>query len=477
MNDNRERVFPSALEMERCMLGAAIMAPEQIDECRDIVQPTDFYRPDHAALWLMLVLMRNAGDPIDLVNVVERAHRGGKDDEVGGLAYLITHVEMTPSTANIAHYARNIAEKARLRRLIAALQEAEMWAFEESKDCDQIMAQLSVTLDGVASGRNSADDWQDWSDAIDNSVNRVRDAIDGKPLSGYPVHLAALAKIVERLEPGQVVVVAARPAMGKTSLAMGFARAIAQTGDIVGVFSLEMTGDQLAMGDLARTTRRVVADEQAMPIGALTGFSARDLAAGRIGDADWRHVQTAAEIAAALPIKVSRKKTVTIADIEADVRKLVRAAKARDRKVGAIVIDYLQLITMSGGNANKADKIGDVTRAIKNLALSQGVVIILLSQLNRQCEQRDDKRPRVPDLRDSGTIEQDADLIIFCYRDIVYNPDGDPHAAELGVAKQRNGMTGVADVRWSGESTEFYDEATETHKLGGYEDFMRTGGL
>ncbi len=186
MNDNRERVFPSALEMERCMLGAAIMAPEQIDECRDIVQPTDFYRPDHAALWLMLVLMRNAGDPIDLVNVVERAHRGGKDDEVGGLAYLITHVEMTPSTANIAHYARNIAEKARLRRLIASLQEATAAAFEEDRTAEEIAASVVSGLDTVSTGTSVESDWHEMGDLINDAHEQVMAVAGGAEVAGFP---------------------------------------------------------------------------------------------------------------------------------------------------------------------------------------------------------------------------------------------------------------------------------------------------
>jgi replicative DNA helicase len=221
----------------------------------------------------------------------------------------------------------------------------------------------------------------------------------------------------------------------------------------------------------------VDAYEKGIPIGILDGMSARELAEGRIGEASWSALTDARELAKA-PIKVASIGSASMDDIEARVRRLARWGKAKGVEIGAVVVDYLGLIMRKQrGGQTDASAIAEITERMKRLAKSTRLAIICLAQLNRQCEQREDKRPRMSDLRDSGGIEQDADVVMFVYRDVVYNPDASPHEAEIIVAKQRNGRTGTAEVRWSGQSTEFYSEREQTHKLGGYEDFMKSGGL
>ncbi len=473
------RIFPQAKDAERALLGGAIQSPRQIEECREVVQPGDFYHPDHAALWLaLLALMNAAGEHVDLVSVTERVARGGKDEDYGGLAYMIGLVECTPSTANLCHYAGIIAEKARLRRLIASLQEATVTAFEESRTAEEIAHALVSGLDTVETGTSVESDWFEMGDLINDAHEQVMAAVaGGAEVAGFPVGLPELAEIVSRIVPA-FYVIGGRPAMGKTALALLIAKQIAEQGAVVGVFSLEMDASQLAMRELSQTARRAESDRQGLPIGVLDGMTARDLAEGRVGEASWSSLDLAREIGGALPIKIATIGSATMDDIEARVRRLARWGKAKGVKIGAIVIDYLGLIMRKqGGGQTDASAIAGITERLKRLQRSTGIAIICLAQLNRQCEQREDKRPRTSDLRDSGGIEQDADVVMFVYRDVVYNPDADPHAAEIIVTKQRNGKTGTAEVRWSGQSTEFYSEQQQTHKLAGYEDFQRSGGL
>ena len=470
------RIFPQAKDAERAILGGAIQSPRQIEECREVVQPGDFYHPQHGALWLAILHMADANENIDLVTVTNRVCKGGNDERFGGLAYVLDlHAEA--SAGYILHYAKIIAEKARLRRLIASLQVATDAAFAEHHAAEEITSGLLSELDSVATGSSIESDWLEWNDLIDQSFERVEAAANGERLEGYPVGLPELAEIVPRFRPGQLIIVGARPAMGKTSLAMGFAKQIASQGAVVAVFALEMEGSELAMGDLARVARRVDAYEKGIPIGILDGMSARELAEGRIGDASWSALTDARELAKA-PSMVASSGAASMDDIEARVRRLARWGKAKGVEIGAVVVDYLGLIMRKQrGGQTDASAIAEITERMKRLAKSTRLAIICLAQLNRQCEQREDKRPRMSDLRDSGGIEQDADVVMFVYRDVVYNPDASPHEAEIIVAKQRNGRTGTAEVRWAGQSTEFYSEREQTHKLGGYEDFMRTGGL
>ena len=471
------RIFPQAIDAERALLGGVIDAPRQIEECMELVKPTDFYRPDHAALWLMICHMHNAAEVVDLVSVTERAYRGGDDEQYGGLAYITGLHDFCPSTASLPHYAKIIAEKSRLRRLIATMQAKVEQAFDEAGTAEEITAALVSELDSVATGTSIESDWLEWNDLIDGAFERVDRASKGEPMPGYAVGLPELAEIVPRFGPGQLVIVGARPAMGKTSLAMGFAKQIAGQGGIVAVFALEMEGAELAMGDLARVARRVDAFDKGVPIGILDGMSARELAEGRVGEASWDALVNARELARA-PIKVASIGSASMDDIEARVRRLVRWGAAKNVEIGAVVVDYLGLIMRKQrGGQTDASAIAEITERMKRLAKSTRLTIICLAQLNRQCEQREDKRPRMSDLRDSGGIEQDADVVMFVYRDHVYNPDASPHEAEIIVAKHRNGRTGTAEVRWAGQSTEFYSERDQVHKLGGYEDFMKSGGL
>ena len=471
------RIFPQAKDAERALLGGAIQSPRQIEECREVVQPGDFYHREHGALWLAMLHMADANENIDLVTVTDRVCKGGNDEMFGGLAYVLDLHAEAPSTGYLVHYSKIIAEKARLRRLIASLQEATDAAFAEHRAADEITSGLLSELDSVATGSSIESDWHEMGDLINAAHEQVCAVAGGAEVAGFPVGLPELAEIVSRIVPA-FYVIGGRPAMGKTALALLIAKQIAEQGAVVGVFSLEMDASQLAMRELAQTARRAESDRQGLPIGVLDGMTARDLAEGRVGEASWSSLDLAREIGGALPIKIATIGSATMDDIEARVRRLARWGKAKGVKIGAIVIDYLGLIMRKqGGGQTDASAIAGITERLKRLQRSTGIAIICLAQLNRQCELREDKRPRTSDLRDSGGIEQDADVVMFVYRDVVYNPDADPHAAEIIVTKQRNGKTGTADVRWSGQSTEFYSEKQQTHKLAGYEDFQRSGGL
>ena len=451
------RTFPQALDAERAILGGLMLAPAQIDDLREMIGPTDFYRPDHAALYLLILTMAAGSEHVDLISVTERAARGGKDHEYGGIAYIIGLVEGSPSTANLAHYAGVVAEKARLRRLIATLQAATEAAFDERGPADQIAAQVTSGIDGVV-GEASGEAWLDLGDVLADEVAQIERIAGGEQAPGWDVTtLPELAALMPRLLPGQLIVVAARPGAGKTTLAMTLSRDVALQGGVVGVVSLEMPAPQLARLELARMTRRIEAQRLGETVDQVRGLTARDLGAGRVHDDAWESLRQAAQVSGGLPIKVARAGQATIDEIEARARKLARWCAARQRPIGAIVVDYIGLIDRKQGKGETdAAAIGRVTRRLKLLALAIGCPVIALSQLNRNVEQRADKRPVASDLRDSGTIEQDADVVVMCYREAMYVPDADPAAAELIVVKQRSGPTGTAHVRFSGPSTEFY---------------------
>jgi replicative DNA helicase len=455
------QVFPQALDMERALLGGLMLCPgpDAYDAVREAVQPTDFYRPDHTALFVLIMSLIAEGVAPDLISVTTRIRT---DDEqgFGGYSYIIRMVEDCPATANLTYYASVVAEKARLRRLIAKLDEARAAAFEQAQTADQIAVQLTSAVDEVGTGAGSESDWDGWGELVDRNVRHIEAALDGRPVPGWQIpSLPELGSLVPRLRPGDLIIVAGRPAMGKTSLAIGLAKDVASQGATVGVFALEMPGERLALGDLARIARRQESQRLIIPIDRVQGLTARDLSEGRVSDpASWDSIVEAQGIARELPILVARSASVTLEAIVIRTRRLARKLAAKGQILGSIVIDYLGLIERKHrGGQSDASALGEISRALKLLAMEIGAPIILLCQLNRECEKREDKRPRMADLRDSGAIEQDADTILFVYRDVVYDPDTvDRAAAEIIVAKNRGGEIGTADVRWCGPSTEFY---------------------
>ncbi len=430
------REYPKAIEAERALLGGLIVDPGKLDDIADRVSAKDFYVPHHGALYALLLDMRSAGHHIDMVTVPEQAARKEGGEPYGGLAYVIALPDATPSTANLTHYAEVVRRKSGLRRLITATQTFTAEAFAES-DEPEVLAERATQaiLDVGSAGKRS---WMAVGSIVDDEVARIeRLAEVGTAVSGVTTGYGELDNKLAGFHPTDLVVLAARPAMGKTALALNLALNVALLGGgAVGVFSLEMGRGQL-------TTRL---------LSILSGVSANALRTGMLKESDWDPLLVASDTMRGMRVFLDDTPGVTLADVRARARRLLSSHP----DVSLIVIDYLQLMQGDDPKANRQQQISDISRGLKILAKDLNVTVLALSQLNRAVEQRADKRPMVSDLRESGAIEQDADVIMFIYRDEIYNPDTpDKGLAEIIVAKQRNGPTGTVKLAFDGAHARF----------------------
>ena len=428
--------MPADIECERAILGGIMLDPDKLDDVSRLLNAEDFYRPDHGELYTLFRRMRMKGDHIDLVSVPERVARGGNDQKYGGLGYVLELPEAVPATTNLAHYAEVIAEKALRRRAIKANLAAHSALYNESEPVSKTMGDLQESME-VGSGGGG---WVQIGEAHAERCDRIeRDRASG--LEPLIPRSEAIRSILPSLSGGQYLALAARPAMGKSALALDeFAIPFAEAGWGAGIFSIEMNDGEL--GGRAIQTR--------------TGVTDNDIRLGRADQHAWGRILDAQEDLRKLPLYIDDSGTLTLADVRSGVRRLKRMLAQKGIKLGLVVIDYLQLMQYDPKLTPNVG-IGRNSNGLKQIARDEGVVMLILSQLNRGCENRDDKRPMVADLRASGDIEQDADIIAFLYRGEVYDPDDDPGVAEFIVRKHRGGTIGTAKIGFDGPRVRFYD--------------------
>lgn len=444
MNKTKPKVTPQAPEAEAALLGGLIIDPARLDDIPQVVSAADFHKPENGRLFMMLRDMRAAGDVVDIVTVSDRVMRGSDPEQYGGLGYVLGLPEAISATANMTYYAKLVREKAELRRVIAIAEQLAASAYDNEPAGELVDRAMSAL---TARANDGLDEWQTYGDAADEALTAYERVRAGdRSAMGIPVALEALAGIIGELPRGEVTVIAARPSMGKSALCRKLAEYAGSAGHGVGVFSLEMTAVQLAAGTLGAYSDVSPTDMRR---------DATDARADQI--AAWQRFVDARDSVAELPILVCRKSSLTVEDIVSRTHALHRRMAKTATPLGMIVVDYLQLITPGRGD-NRAALIGDITRQLKVLASGLNIAVLLLSQLNRECEKRDDKRPQTFDLRESGSIEQDAGVIMFIYREWVYDKSASPRDAEIIVRKNRGGaMSGVAYVRFDGPTTNFYD--------------------
>lgn len=450
-------LFPQSRESEAALLGGCILDPQQIETID--LDADDFYRRDHGHLWTLLRRMRAEGDDVNLVSVVERVGRNagqGGDEMYGGLAYVLGLVEAVPSTANLGHYARIVREHAVRRRLIGELDARREALMAAQDDPGLVASELVTAIDRLTASDGQAE-WAGLGEYAAQVYDDAAAARDGdRPRSQGPeIPWMALGEYVPYLPRGEIVVVAARPAMGKTAFAMSIAQAVADYPDsgAIGVISLEVSGVQIARGVMLRDART----ELGLPIGDQS-VTTRAIERGSLSAAAWDALASSAARTDGRRIYVSRREAATGAEVEASIVKLHRWLALRGQRLDKVVLDYLQLLSFQGDN--RAQAIGDVTTRLKRLAKRLDITLVLLSQLNRDCEKRQDKRPMMADLRDSGAIEQDAAVILGLYRDWVYNEHtADPTAAEVLVLKNRYGRTGIAEMVFDGAGLRWADKS------------------
>ncbi|OZI48787.1 replicative DNA helicase [Bordetella genomosp. 4] len=435
------RVPPHSIEAEQSVLGGLLLDNATWDRIADVLDEQDFYRHDHRLIWHHIARLIGLARPADVITVNESLVSAGKAEDTGGLAYLNALAHNTPSAANIRRYAEIVRERSMLRKLVSIADEISAAAFNpQGKEARQLLDEAESKVFKIAQeGEKGSAGFQEIQPLLTQVVERIDELYHrdtDSDVTGVPTGFADLDKMTSGLQPGDLVIVAGRPSMGKTSFSMNIGEHVAiEQGLPVAVFSMEMGAVQLAMRMLGSVG---MLDQHRMRTGKL------------IAD-DWPRVTHAVQLMQDAQVYIDETPALSAMEVRARARRLARQCG----QLGLIIIDYMQLMAGSGGE-NRATEISEISRSLKGLAKELGCPLIALSQLNRSLEQRPNKRPVMSDLRESGAIEQDADLILFIYRDEVYNPDSpDKGTAEIIIGKQRNGPIGTVRLTFQGSSTRF----------------------
>lgn len=412
------------------------------DRVGDLLVYTDFYRHEHQLIYAAIGALVNASKPADVITVSEQLQNQGKAEQMGGLAYLNSLAQYVPSASNIRRYAEIVRERAILRKLVSASDEIATNAFNpQGKAIDRILDEAEQKIFNIGEeGSRMKQGFQSMDTLVVELLDRVQEMADNpNDITGVPTGFYDLDRMTSGLQPGDMVVLAARPSMGKTAFAINIAEHVAlNEGLPVAVFSMEMGASQLAV--------RVV--------GSIGRIDQGHLRTGKLSDDEWPRLTEAIEKLRTVSLHIDETPGLTPSELRANARRLARQCG----KLGLIVVDYLQLMSGSGNSVgdNRATELGEISRGLKMLAKELQCPVIALSQLNRSVEQRTDKRPMMSDLRESGAIEQDADIIMFIYRDDYYNKDSkDPGVAEIIIGKQRNGPTGTVRLTFLKNLTRF----------------------
>ncbi|MCA3237177.1 MAG: replicative DNA helicase [Curvibacter sp.] len=436
------RVPPHSIEAESSVLGGLLLDNGAWDRVGDLLSESDFYRYEHRLIYAAMAALINASRPADVITVFEHLQSQGKAEETGGLAYLNALAQYVPSAGNIRRYAEIVRERAILRKLVAASDEIATSAFNpQGRPVAQILDESEQKIFNIGEeGSRMKRGFQAMDTLVVDLMDRVQEMADNpNDITGVPTGFYDLDRMTAGLQPGDMVVLAARPSMGKTAFAINIAEHVAlNEGLPVAVFSMEMGASQLAV--------RIV--------GSIGRIDQGHLRTGKLTDEEWPRLTEAIEKLRNISLHIDETAGLTVSELRANARRLARQCG----KLGLIVVDYLQLMSGSAGNdENRATELGEISRGLKMLAKELQCPVIALSQLNRSVETRPDKRPMMSDLRESGAIEQDADIIMFIYRDEYYTKDAckEPGVAEIIIAKQRNGPTGTVKLAFLRPLTRF----------------------
>ncbi|MGM0593881.1 MAG: replicative DNA helicase [Pseudomonadota bacterium] len=448
------KVPPHSVEAEQSVLGGLMLENSAWDKVSDLVTEGDFYRRDHRLVFSAIQHLAEQGTPFDVVTLGEWLEQKGELESVGGIHYLGSLVTNTPSAANIKSYATIVRERSVLRQLIQVANEIADTGFHpEGRDISELLDEAERRVFEIADqGSRGRKGFAGMKELLTQAVERIDYLFtQDNPITGVPTGFDDFDEKTSGLQRSDLIIVAGRPSMGKTTFAMNIAENAAIKSQVaVGVFSMEMPGEQLAMRMMSSLGR----------------IDQHRLRTGKLNDDDWPRLTSAVGILSEAPIYIDDTPGLTPTELRSRARRL-----SREHGLGLIVIDYLQLMQGSPGSSkeNRATEISEISRSLKGLAKELNVPVIALSQLNRGLEQRPDKRPVMSDLRESGAIEQDADVIIFIYRDEVYNEDSaDKGTAEILIRKQRNGPIGSSRLAFLGQFTRFENLAHDNYGGGDF---------
>ncbi|MBI1886907.1 MAG: replicative DNA helicase [Nitrosomonadales bacterium] len=435
---------PHSVEAEQSVLGGLLLEASALDRIADLITDDDFYRHEHRLIYRQIVRLSELAKPVDVITVAEALEIAGELDKVGGLPYLGSLAQNVPSAANIRRYGEIVRERSIMRKLAEVGTDISSSAYNPTgRDAAQLLDEAESKVFEIAeAGSRGKQGFIPMPPLLTQVVERIETLYgrdNSSDVTGIATGFTDLDRMTSGLQPGDLVIVAGRPSMGKTAFSINIAENVALDSKLpVAIFSMEMGATQLAMRML----------------GSVGKLNQHDLRTGRLQDDDWGHLTHALGKLNDAPIHIDESAALTALEVRARSRRLHR----QNGGLGLIVVDYIQLMSSNAGKAseNRATEISEISRSLKSLAKELHVPVVALSQLNRSLEQRPNKRPVMSDLRESGAIEQDADLILFIYRDEVYNSDSaDKGKAEIIIGKQRNGPIGKVELAFRGEYTRF----------------------
>jgi replicative DNA helicase len=445
------RVPPHSVEAEQAVLGGLMLDNSAWDAVADRITAEDFYRRDHQLIFAAIADLAARNEPLDAVTLAEQLERNNQLEESGGLDYLATLARETPSAANIRSYADIVRERAQLRRLISVGGEITTNAFNtEGRSVTELIDDAERRVFEIAeSGRKTGSGFVPIRDLLGDMIDKLDMLHQNQgQLTGVSTGFTELDRMTAGLQPGDLVIVAGRPSMGKTSFALNIGEnaALGRKQVPVAIFSMEMSRDQLGL----------------RMISSLGRINQSHLRTGNFGDEEWSRINGAINMMKTAPIYIDDTGALTPTEVRARARRL-----KREHGLGLVIVDYLQLMQVPGNKENRATEISEISRSLKALAKELSVPVIALSQLNRSVEQRTDKKPVMSDLRESGAIEQDADVIMMIYREEVYDSNTTRKGiADIIITKQRNGPTGEVSLTFLGEYTKFENLVAESYGAG-----------
>lgn len=432
-----DRVPPQNVEAEQAVLGAIFLEPSSLTVTSEMLRPEDFYRSAHQKIFRAMVKLNDEGKAVDLIIVTEELAANKGLEDVGGVAYLSELAGSVPTAANVEYYARIVEEKSLLRRLIRTATNIAQEGYSREDEVEGLLGEAEKSIMEVAQRKNSGS-FENIKDVLVRAYDNIEELANRKgDVTGIPTGFAELDRMTAGFQRNDLIIVAARPSVGKTAFALNIAQNVAtKTEENVAIFSLEMGAEQLVMRMLC----------------AEGNINAQNLRTGALTDEDWRKLTMAMGSLSNAGIFIDDSPGVRIGEIRSKSRRL-----KQEHGLGMIVIDYLQLIQGNGRSGeNRQQEVSEISRSLKALARELEVPVIALSQLSRGVEQRQDKRPMMSDIRESGSIEQDADIVAFLYRDDYYDKESEnKNIIEIIIAKQRNGPTGTVSLAFVKEYNKF----------------------
>lgn len=430
-----KRVMPHSAEAEQAVIGSMLMDSEAVAAAVDMLLKEDFYTGQYGILFEAMAQLYNEGKPADLIQVQERVRQNGAPPEIAGMEFLRDVLASVPTSANIRHYAKIVKDKSVMRRLIRAAQDIEESCYGGGEELDGILFKAEKNISAIT--QTGGGEFQPIGEVVIEALDRIQAASNaGGKITGIATGFTDLDYKMAGLQNSDLILIAARPSMGKTAFALNIAQNVAVRHDVTtAIFSLEMSKLQLV--------NRIISMESKV--------DSKNIRTGNLSPAEWASIAEGASSVGTSKLIIDDTPGISVGELRSKCRKL-----KRDDNLGLVIIDYIQLMVSGGKSESRQQEVSEISRSLKGIARELNVPVIALSQLSRAVESRPDKRPMLSDLRESGAIEQDADVVMFIYREEYYNRDTDRKGeAEIIIAKQRNGPTGTVNLAWIPDFTKF----------------------